>query len=152
MNQAEVIQCVKEHLERKGYSVSASPDGYGIGVDIHANRNTETFLIEVVGETATRRHGQDIIIAIGEIVKRMKERGTKIHYGIAIPESYVKFLRNFEVSGIQVLELHLFIVENFGLLYHLDTQRTIELIQQLKEGKTVYPSLMDIDYKPTKGR
>jgi hypothetical protein len=150
MNQAEVIQCVKERLEREGYDVSASPDGYGPGVDIYANKNTEKFLIEVVGETPTRsRSGQDINIAIGEIVKRMKERGSKVHYGIAIPESYVKFLRNFEVGGIQVLQLHLFIGVAFGLSYHLDTQRTIELIQKLKAGEAVYLSLMDIDYKPT---
>jgi len=126
MNQAQVIQCVKEHLERKGYSVSASPDGYGVGVDIDANRNTEKFLIEVVGETRTRnRSGQDINIAIGEIVKRMKERGPQIHYGIAIPESHVRFLKNFEVGGIQVLELHLFIVVTFGLAYHLDASKII---------------------------
>jgi hypothetical protein len=149
MNQAEVIQCIKARLEREGYDVSASPDGYGVGVDIHANRNTEKFLIEVVGETPTRKHGQDIIIAIGEIVKRMKERETKIHYGIAIPESYVKFLKNFEVGGIWVLELHLFIGVTYGWSYHLDTQKTIELVQQLKAGEEVYLSLMDIDYKPT---
>lgn len=152
MNQTRVIQCVKEHLEREGYSVSASLDGYGPGVDIDANRNTEKFLIEVVGETRTRnRSGQDINIVIGEIVKRMKERGPKIHYGIAIPKSHMRFLKNFEVGGIQILELHLFIVETFGLLYHLDTPKIIELVQQLKAGKTVYPSLMDINYKPMKG-
>jgi hypothetical protein len=151
MNQTQVIQCVKEHLEREGYSVSASPDGYGAGVDIRAKRNTETFLIEVVGETPTRKNRQDIIIAIGEIVTRMKWRGTKIHYGIAVPENYVKFLKNFEVGGIQVLGLHLFIVKTWGLLYHLETRKIIELVQQLKAGKTVYPSLMDVDYKPLKG-
>jgi hypothetical protein len=154
MNQTQVIQYVRAYLDKKGYSVSGSHDGYGVGVDIVANRNHEKFLIEAVGETPTRnRSGQDIIIAIGEIVKRMKGKEPKVNYGIALPKSHMKFLKNFEVGGIQILGLHLFIVETFiaepfGLTYHLDTPKVIELVQQLKTGKTVYLSLMDIDYKP----
>jgi hypothetical protein len=154
MNQAQVIQCVRDYLVKKGYSVSGSPDGYGVGVDIVANKNGEKFLIEVVGETPTRnRSGQDLIIAIGEIVKRMKQKEPKVNYGIALPKSHMKFLKNFEVGGIQILGLHLFIVETFvaepfGLPYHLDTPKTIELVQRLKTGKAVYLSLTDIDYMP----
>lgn len=156
MNQTQVIHYVKEYLVKRGYHVSASPDGYGAGVDIDAKRDDEEFLIEAVGETRTRRTSQDIIIAIGETIKRMKEKRSKVHYGIAVPKSHLKYLKDFEVGGIQVMKLHLFVVETisepFGWVYHLDTSKTIELVQHIKTGKTVYLSSMDIEYQNQKSK
>lgn len=149
MDQAEVIQKVKERLERDGYEVWTSRDGRGVGPDIFAMRNHDELVIEAVGETKTRScSGQDIIISLGTIVKRIKEGATETRYGIAIPESFMRFLKEFEVGGLQALKLHLFIVQEFGLVYHLGFQKTVELVQRLKAGEHIVPFLIDIDYKP----
>jgi len=151
VEQAKVIQCVKERLERMGYKVDALPDGYGAGVDIFARKNGEKFFVEAAGESQTRRGDQDILICIGEIVKRIEERGFEIHYGIAIPESLSQFIRNLGIGGLQALELYLFIVYEYGLVYCLNPQKTVEYVRRLRAGEPIYISLMDVDYKPPEG-
>ena len=76
----------------------------------------------------------------------MKEQGFWIHYGIAMPKSYFKMLKDFEVSGFQTLTLHVFLVESSYLLTHLDPKETMELIQQLKANHIVNPTPWGIDY------
>ena len=148
MNQTEIIQKVKEHLEKNGYEVYASSNGHGKGPDIFAMKGDETFLIEAVGETRSRRRSsQDILISIGEVVKRMEKEPTKIRYGIAMPESFTRFLKDFEFGGFQALKLHLFIINEWGSVYHLDSQKTIEFLGKLRAGEEVYLPLMDVDYR-----
>lgn len=77
----------------------------------------------------------------------MKKRGMWDFYGIAIPKSYLKLLKDFEVGGIQLLDFHLFVVENLWSLYHLDSKTTIELIQNLKAGKPESQIDLDVDFK-----
>ncbi len=67
-------------------------------------------------------------------------------FGIAMPKSYFKLLKDFEVSGIQTLKLHVFLVESSYLLTHLDPKETIELIQQLKANRIVNPTPWGVDY------
>jgi hypothetical protein len=58
--------------------------------------------------------------------------------------SSVYFLYLYEVAGFETLKIHVFLVESFNLLTHLDPKETIELIQQLKAGNIVNPDLIGI--------
>jgi hypothetical protein len=136
---------VREHFENKGYGVSTVSGRYGISMDISAKRDKETMIIEAIGES-TRPSDQSIIFALGKIVKRMKEQNAWADYGIAIPKSYVKFLKEFELGGIRLLNLHLFIVGSFYSLTHLDPQETTVFMQQLKSGHVIHPNLTDIGF------
>jgi hypothetical protein len=144
----DVVDCVREHLERAGYTVTTL-DNDGIGVSLNAVKNKENFMVEAVGdsESSVSSREKEILYAIGELVRKMKERGIWTFYGIAIPKSYFKLLKNFETSGIQLLDFHFFIVENFWSLYHLDSKATIKLIQDLKAGKPEKLIDLDIDFK-----
>ena len=125
----------------------------GVGVDIYAvkNRepkNKETFLLTAIGESEGASDGEiQVISAIGETVRRMNDRGIWTSYGIAIPKSYVNFLKDFEAGGIQSLSLNVFIVERLWSLYHLNTKDAIELIQDLKAGKPENLIYLDSDFK-----
>ena len=145
---ADVANCVKEHLERAGYSVT-TVNKYEIGVTINAIKDKESFIVEAVGENESSDppREKEILYIIGEIVRRMKKRGMWNFYGIAIPKSYLKLLKDFEVDGVQLLDFHLFVIENSWSLYHLDSKATIELIQNLKAGKPENLIELDIDFK-----
>jgi hypothetical protein len=147
---AEVVDCVKNHLEIAGYNVTTLVDKFGVGVDIKAIKNKENFIIIAVGknkESAGIIQSKEILFAIGEIVRKMKKRDVWTFYGIAIPKNYFKLLKDFEIDGIHRLDFHLFIVENVWSLYHLDSRATIELIQNLKAFKPESLSNLDIDFK-----
>jgi hypothetical protein len=145
LDKTEVVMSLREHFENKGYSVSTVSGRYGISIDISAKRDKESLIIEAIGKS-TRPSDQNIIFAIGKIVKRMKEQNGWADYGIAIPKSYVKFLKEFELGGIKLLNLHLFIVDSFYTLTHLDLQETTVFMQQLKSGHVIHPNLMDISF------
>jgi hypothetical protein len=140
----DVVSSVREHLENKGYDVSHSRDEYGISEEILAKRDKDMFFIEAIGESS--QNGSDVIFAIGKLVKRMKEQRFWFHYAIAMPRSYFKMLKNFEVSGFEALKIHFFLVRSFYELTHLDYKETIELIQQLRAGNIINPDLIDIGY------
>jgi hypothetical protein len=145
----DVVDCVKEHLERAGYTVTTL-DNNGIGVSINAVKDKENFLVEAVGkngENSSILQEKKILCAIGELVRKMKERGIWTFYGIAIPKSFFKLFKDFEMGGIQLLDFHFFIVESLWSLYHLDSKATIELIQDLKAGKPERLIDLDIDFK-----
>ena len=111
---ADVANCVKEHLERAGYSVT-TVHNYGIGVSINAIKDKENFIVEAVGEgeSSVSSREKEILCAIGEVVRKMKKRGMGDFYGIAIPKSYLKLLKDFEVGGIQFLDFHRFCRREF---------------------------------------
>ncbi len=132
----EIVTSVKDHLENKGYIVSQFEKKYGIGIELLATKGKDTFSIEAIGE-ASNKNDKNIIFAIGNIVKKMKQQGFWIHYGIAIPKNYYNLLKDFEIEGIKMLTLHIFLVENFYSLIHLEPNQTIELIQLLKAGNIV---------------
>jgi len=110
-----------------------------IGVSINVIKEKENFMVEAIGEDGENSsfiQEKKILCAIGEIV-----------HGIAIPKSYFKLLKDFDIGGIQLLDFHFFIVENWWSLYHLDSKATIELIQDLKAGKPERLLDLDIDFK-----
>jgi hypothetical protein len=147
---AEVVDCVKNHLEIAGYNITTLANKFGIGVDIQAIKNKENFIIIALGknkESSITIQSKEILFAIGEIVRKMKKHDMWTFYGIAIPKSYFKLLKDFEIDGIHRLDFHLFIVENVWSLYHLDSRATIKLIQNLKAGKPERIVDLDIDFK-----
>ncbi len=138
LNEAEVTVSVRQHLENKGYSVSHSLGQFGISQEIFATRDKDTFLIEAIGETSESGE-ENIIFALGKIVKRMKTQDFWVNYGIAMPRRYFKLLKDFEIFGFKTLNLHVFLVESIPYLIHLTPKETTDLMQQLKEGKIVNP-------------
>jgi hypothetical protein len=144
MDQIEVARSVREHLEEKGYTVSLSTVKSRAATELLAIRDKDVFLIETVGETPTA-DDKNIVLAIGELAKRMKERGFWNHYGIATPRTYFRLLKNFEVGGLQALKLHIFLVDSIYASTHLDPANVVELVTQLKAGKIVNPDLIGID-------
>ncbi len=142
----DVISSIRQHLEIKGYSVTHQEDKYALSVEITAKKGRETFLIEGIWET-DQPPEQSITYAIGKIVKRMRERGAWTDYGIAMPKSYFKALRDFEIAGFETLGVHLFLIESFYVLTHLHKKLTLELIQHLKEGNVSQLNIWGINYE-----
>jgi len=136
-----VVNSVRQHLENQGYTVSHSVGEYGVSVEILAKRDKDTFLIDAIGETSARP-GPSIVFALGKLVKRMKEQGFWIHYGVAMPKNYYKLLKSFEADAFQMLKIHLFLVDSLYTLTHLDPTETTKMIQLLKAGQIVNPDLI----------
>jgi hypothetical protein len=147
----DVVDCVKGHLERAGYEVTVLHN-YGVGVALKGVKGKVSFVVEAVGggegvSSAGARAEEALLYAVGEVVQRMKERAAWTFYGVAFPRGYLKFMKNFEVGGIRLLDFHFFIVENVWSLYHLDTKAMIELIEDLKADKPERLIDLDIDFK-----
>ena len=107
-------------------------------------------MIEAVGENWENPVGgqeRNVIFALGEIVRKMKDHGIWNYYGVAFPKSHLRFLKEFEVAGIQLLDLHFFIVEDVWSLYHLDSKAVVELIEHLKSGSSLNLTFLDVDFK-----
>lgn len=136
----DVIQSVREHLERKGYKVTHSTSKYGTSEEMVAKKDQDTFFIEAIGKSS--HNGVDIAFAIGRLVERMKQQGVWFHYAVAMPRDYFGLLKDFEVSGIDTLKIHFFFTANIYTLTHLDPKEVIELIKQLKAGNPVNPELV----------
>lgn len=134
-----------ENLEGKGYKVTYVQGKNASSAEITATRERDNFIIEAIWET---EHPTDknLIFAIGKLIKRMKQRGFWYHYGIAMPKQYFRFLREFEVEGFELLDLHLFLVESFYTLTELDPKEGVELIRELKEGNISRLNLWGINY------
>ena len=136
----DVIQSVREHLERKGYKVAHSPSKYGASEEIVAQRDKDNFFIEAIGKSPPNIG--DIAYATGRLVERMKQQGVWFHYAVAMPRDYFGLLKDFEVSGVDTLKIHFFFSENIYTVTHLDPKEVIELIKQLKAGNPVNPELV----------
>ncbi len=146
----EVVDSVKNHFETAKYSVATFSDKFEVGLNVKATKNKEKFLIFAVGEKEDISdiiRLKELLFAIGEVLRKMEKRDLWTFYGIAIPKSYFRLLKDFEVAGIELLNFHLLIVENIWSLYHLDTKATIELIQDLKMDKPERLMNLDIDFK-----
>ncbi|MCW3998710.1 MAG: hypothetical protein NWE93_00540 [Candidatus Bathyarchaeota archaeon] len=143
--QSDVVQSVTEYLQRKGYEVSAEVGKNSVSVELAAVRDRDHFLIEAIWETG-QPSDWDIIFAVGKLVKRMKMQGVWFHYALAMPKDYFRFLREFELAGVEALGLHLFLVESFYTLTELDHKETVELIKELKAGNVSKLNLWGINY------
>lgn len=139
---------VRQHLENKGYEASHSEDEYGVAIEIIAKRDKEMFIVEAIGESSHK--DGDIVFALCKLLRKMNEQGFWIHYGIAMPRSYLrnylKLLKDFEVVSFETQKIHVFLFERLYELTHLDPTKTIHLIQHLKAGDTINPALIDIGY------
>ena len=72
----DVVNCVKEHLERAGFNVTTSHQN-SIGTAITAKKDKETYIVEAIGEKgkdSSPAREQELLCAIGEIVQKMKNR------------------------------------------------------------------------------
>lgn len=134
MEQNAVTAHVVNFFQKHGYKVETQHRRYR-PVDVFAEKNGEQWFVEVEAESAARKMLlQDVIIAVGEIVAEMHEVGPKTHYGIALPESLSTRLSRFGVEGLKALNLHLFIVTDYGSVYHLNTNNTVKYIENLKSS------------------
>ncbi|MCW4029616.1 MAG: hypothetical protein NWE92_08220 [Candidatus Bathyarchaeota archaeon] len=131
----DVVRSVRDYFEFQGYTVSTQLGPSGKSEEITATKDKDSYIIEAVGDSATAQLASDgnVVYAVGKIVKRMKEKGFWIHYGIAMPKSDYKLLRDFEIEGFETLGLHLFLVENLFSLLHLHPQEAVQLLEQLKD-------------------
>ena len=143
--QSDVVESVREHLQRKGYSVSSSVGKNEVSVEMTAVRDQDHFVIEAMWESE-QPTDKNIIFALGKLVKRMNETGSWYHYALALPKDYFRFLREFELAGVELLGLHLFLVESFYTLTELDHKETVELIKALKAGNLSQLNLWGINY------
>jgi hypothetical protein len=145
LTQADLISSLREHLQRQGFLVSHSIDKDSLSVEIAAEKGREKFLIEAIWETE-QVNSKSITFAIGKVVKRMKERGFWINYGLAIPKSYFRLLGEFEAGGFEALNLHVFLVDTFYTLTHLDTKMAVELIEGVKSGDIADLDIWSVNY------
>lgn len=131
----DVVRSVRDYFEFQGYTVSTQIGPSGKSEEITATKDRDSYIIEAVGEpnTSPIAGDGDVVFAVGKIVKRMKEKGFWIHYGIAMPKSDYKLLKDFEIEGFETLGLHLFLVENVFSLIHLHPQEALQLLGQLKD-------------------
>lgn len=131
---------MRNFLADNGYDVSYADGIYGITEELTAKKGEDTFTVEAINPTP--RKEADIIFALGKIVKRMDRVGILNDYGLAMPREYFKFLVDFEAAGFDELKIHLFLVDDYLALKHLDPMETVELISNLRAGQIVNPDLM----------
>lgn len=146
LTQGDLATSLRDHLEHKGYQVSISKDNYAESLEVTAVKDRESLIIEGIWETLLPAE-QTITYAIGKIVKRMNKPDPWVDYGLAIPKSYFKALKNFEAGGLENLKLHLFIVENIYTLTHLNSKTTLELVKHLKENNLSTMPIWGINYE-----
>ena len=132
LEESEVVAYVKEFLERDGWQ-EASPEISPFQRDIVFVKGGEKYVIEAKGET---KGGEthNIEVVIGQIVARMREGEKNVHYGIAIPYPYARFLSKFGLEGLRALNLHLFIVARIGWVWHLIPERVLAYVKELRKG------------------
>jgi hypothetical protein len=136
----DVVSSVKEHLLNKGYTVTHVADKHGIGAEIQATKGKDTFIIEAIGESSNS--DINLVYTFGKLLKRIKKQNFWLHYSVAMPRSYYKTLKEFEEGSFEALKIHIFLVESFINLTHLDPKETIKLIRGLKTGEIINLDLL----------
>jgi hypothetical protein len=99
--------------------------------DIVAEKGNQEYIIQANGDRLPQKAFL-IQYAIGEIVAEMRESSPEIHYGIALPESIARKLWKFGEEGLKALNLHWFIVTDYGLVYHLNLEEIIQYMANLR--------------------
>ncbi|MGD6806021.1 MAG: hypothetical protein ACQCN4_03585 [Candidatus Bathyarchaeia archaeon] len=133
-------------MRNKGYKVSVMEDKNGQSVELTAHKDRETFFIEGIWET-NRPIKQSIQYALSKAAKKMEIHGPWIDHGIAMPKGFFKELKEFETAYFESLKLHLFLVESFYALTHLDAKLTVQLIEHLKANNVSTMNLWGINYE-----
>lgn len=117
MIEKEVVQAVRSYLERRGWKVTLGHI-YGFETDVVAVKEGSKYLIQAKGDRPAHESYQ-IQHALGEIVAIMREENPEIRYGIALTERVAKHLWKFGIVGLKALNLHLFVVDDRGWVWHL---------------------------------
>lgn len=140
----EVISLVGELFEKNGFNVKREVSVRDFRVDIVAEKKNKKFFIECRGDKYLRAH--ELHVILGQIVSEMCITNSNVHYCLAMPLSLSSYLKGFCTDGFKLLNLHLFIVFDRGVLegevYYLDSDRTITFIQELASGNNEYFSLI----------
>lgn len=140
LDKHDLVLSVRNFLANNGYDVSYTDGIYDITEELSAKKSEEAFIVEAINPSD--RRDADIVFALGKIVKRMKNIGILYDYGIAMPREYFKNLKDFEAAGFDALKIHLFLVDDYLALKHLDPIQTVDLIRNLKAGQIINPDLM----------
>jgi hypothetical protein len=133
-------------MENKGYKVSVLEDKKGPSVELTAQKDRETFIIEGIWKT-THPIKESIRYVIDKATKRMVLHGPWTDHGIAIPKEYFRELKEFDAVKFERLKLHLFLVESFYALTHLNSKLTAELIEHLKANDISTMNIWGINYE-----
>lgn len=133
MDEPEVVRYLRASFEKQGWKVKwVSARKNHFERDIVAEKDVSKYIIQAKGD----RPGQEsyqIQYAIGEIVAEMREVGPEIHYGIALPKGVAKRLWKFGLKGLKTLNLHLFVVTDYGGVYHLNPEKVFQFTESLRK-------------------
>lgn len=137
MGEPEVKTCVKKYFEEKGWKQTYY-GRYGFYADLSFIKESVQYIIEVKGDTGKNRSFR-IKYAMGEIAALMYEQEKTVQYAIALPMVIALNLSKFGVKGIKLLNIHLLVVLDSGLLrgkvFHLTPKGLIQLTEELRKGK-----------------
>jgi hypothetical protein len=140
LDKHDIVLSVRAFLAGNGYEVTYADGIYGITEELVAKKGEDTFIVEAINPSD--RKDADIVLALGKLIKRMSSISVLYDYGVAMPREYFKYLKDFEVAGFNVLKIHVFLVDDYLALKHLDSSQTIELIDNLRAGRIVNPDLL----------
>lgn len=135
MEENEVKDFVDRFFIEHGYKVRREVHVHGYYVDLVAKKNGQKHFVECKGNRYLRSH--EIHVMVGQIVSKMHEVGSNIHYCLAMPYSLATYLKEFSFEGIKALNLHLLVVGESlmwkGKILYIDTEGIASLIQALKK-------------------
>ena len=142
LDEREVIRYLKLYFEGKGWKPTKY-DSY-FKADFSAVKDDIRYVIEAKRDTDTNKSFH-IKYAIGEIVAHMEDTEKEIRYGIALPHNLAVYLAKFGLRGLKALGIHIFIVQEWGLVWHLSPEQLIEYVMDIRKRGESAPSLFDSD-------
>lgn len=135
MEENEVTDFVDKFFTEHGYKTTREVYVHGYHVDLVAKKNDQKYFVECKGNRYLRSH--EIHVMVGQIVSKMHEVGSNIHYCLAMPYSLATYLKEFSFEGIKALNLNLLVVGESlmwkGEVFYKDTEDIAGLIQALKK-------------------
>ncbi len=146
MKEKEVVVYLRAFFEKEDWKVKYVPARGGhFERDLVAEKEDRKYIIQAKGDMAYKETFQ-IQYALGETVAEMREIGPEICYAIALPEAVAKKLWKFGREGLRILNLHLFVVTDYGGVYHLDPEKVIEFTEGLRKygEDNVYASTLAV--------
>jgi len=133
LSESDVRNYVISYFEEEGWETASTQESL-FQRDIVMVKGNRKYVIEAKGET---KGGEthNICVVIGQIVARMREGEKHTNYGIAIPFPYARFLSKFGLKGWKALNLHLFIVNWIGWVWHLTPEKVAVYVKELEKEK-----------------
>jgi predicted dithiol-disulfide oxidoreductase (DUF899 family) len=146
MNEDEVVGYLREFFEKEGWKVKYVPARGGhFERDLVAEKEDNKYIIQAKGDMPYKETFQ-IQYAVGQTVAEMREVGPEICYAIALPEAVAKKLWKFGLVGLQTLNLHLFVITDYGGVHHLNPEKVFEFTESLRKygEDNVYASTFSV--------